>query len=126
MNRGVLPALNVNLCFQPWGLVLLVVSIQTPDPAVRPISHFHSCSSPCGLQLKIAKRGKGGLNFIRWWQIYSSITGERRTLCARMTVLHTSNARNRAEPVSTEKKGDGGRYSKALTEFIKENCSPQA
>lgn len=81
-----------------------------PNPAVRPISHFHSCSSPCGLQLKIAKRRKGGLNFIRWWQIYSSITGERRTLCAHMTVLHSSNARNRAEPVLTEKKGDGGRF----------------
>ena len=53
------------------------ISIQTPDPAESPISHFHSCSSPCGLPLKIAMKGKGGLNFTLWCQICSSITSEK-------------------------------------------------
>lgn len=45
------------------------------DPAERPSSHFHSCSSPCGLPLKIAMKGKRRIHFLvanlslhYWWE----------------------------------------------------------
>lgn len=68
-----------------------------PDPAERPISHFHSCSSPCGLPLKIAVKGKGGPNFILWWQIFPSITDERIRLAASVIIHFVDAACEAAE-----------------------------
>lgn len=65
-------------CFQ-------VVSTQTPTPLKGPFPTPILAPFPRGLLLKIAKRGKGGLNF------YSSITGERMRLSTCMTVQHISN-----------------------------------
>lgn len=102
VNWKVLSASNY---FQQWGLVFRVVSIQTPDPAVRPISHFHSCSSPCGLHLKIAKRGErrpafhslvANLSLYYWW--------EDEPECTCMTIQHISNACTQTKPVLTNKR----------------------
>lgn len=121
-----LKCVELNFYFQQWALLFQGVHVQTPDPALRPISHFHSCSSPCGLHLKIAKRGKGGLNFTRWWQIYSSITGEGMSLCTCMTILHTSDRPQPNQTRLNRDRKDGGCYYKVLCKFIKVKCCPQA